>query len=170
MSPHRAHHGHGAHAAHAAAASPAMRTELLELARHLREERLFVQHERASLQDLNERLRTASERLAHTAYVARQQRDNLDGLIFAQRGVDTSPAACCHRANTLEKTQFVDAYKQLSHQEVSLSRDEKAFFSIAKAILCAGSLFRVSSRLARKAQVSSHLSHGWRQVELATDA
>ena len=52
------------------------------------------------------------------------QRVNMDGLIFAARGVETSPAVCCQRANMLEQTSFQDGYKHLNYQEVSESRVE----------------------------------------------
>ena len=45
----------------------------------------------------------------------------MDGLIFAARGVETSPAVCCQRANMLEQTSFQDGYKHLNYQEVSVS-------------------------------------------------
>lgn len=95
-----------------------LRTDLLDLSRHLRQERLYVQHEKGQLQELNDRVKLASEQLAHAAWVAHQQRDNLDGLIFSSRGHDTTPAVCCQRANLLERTNFQDAYKQLNYQEV----------------------------------------------------
>ncbi len=47
------------------------------------------------------------------------QRENLDSMVLTRQ--DSSPHACCQRANLLMHTQFVDAYKQLSHQMVLYS-------------------------------------------------
>ncbi len=95
-----------------------MRVDILDLSSRLRQERLYVQHEKAQLQELNDKVKLSSKRLAHTAWVAYQQRNNLDGLIFSSRGQDVSPAICCQRANLLEQTIFQDSYKHLSHHEV----------------------------------------------------
>lgn len=43
------------------------------------------------------------------AWICSQQRQNLNSLIISRR--DTGPALCCHRANTLENTSFVEAHK-----------------------------------------------------------
>ena len=80
-----------------------------------------VQNIFLQLQELNEKVKTASEKLSHTAWIAHQQRENLDGLIFSSRGHETSPSHCCLRANILEQTIFQDAYKHLGHQEVTNS-------------------------------------------------
>ena len=68
---------------------------------------------------LYEKVKLSSERLSHSSWVAHMQRVNMDGLIFAARGVETSPAVCCQRANMLEQTSFQDGYKHLNYQEVS---------------------------------------------------
>ena len=97
-----------------------VRADLLDLARHLRQERLYIAHERGQLQDLNDKVSLSSEKLSHTAWVAHQQRENLDGLIFASRGIEPiSPGTCVQRSNLLEQTHFQDSYKSLSYQEVS---------------------------------------------------
>ena len=98
--------------------SSSVRSDLLELCKRLRQEKLYVQHEKGQLQDLNEKVKQATEKSAHVAWVAREQRENLDGLIFSSRGFDSSPAVCCQRANLLEQTKFQDAYKHLNYQEV----------------------------------------------------
>jgi hypothetical protein len=61
----------------------------------------------------------AGRRLAQAAWVAHMQRENLDSMVLTRQ--DSSPHACCQRANLLMHTQFVDAYKQLSHQMVLYS-------------------------------------------------
>ena len=102
--------------------SSTVRSDLLELSRHLRQEKLYVQHERDQLRELNGQVRRASERLAHTSWVAHQQRQNLDGLALSapSRDQQSSPAAAfCQKANLIERTAFQDAYRHLGHHEVS---------------------------------------------------
>lgn len=88
---------------------------ILDLASQLREERLFITSEQQQLQKLNEKVLQASSHLAQLAWVAAQQRDNLNCLIVARP--DCSPAVCCQKANAIEATEFVDAYKVLGFQE-----------------------------------------------------
>ncbi len=101
--------------------SSSIRADLLDLSRRLRQERLYVQHERGQLQELNERVRLSSERLAHAAWVARQQRENLDGLVLGRGDEEATPATCFQRANLLEQTDFQDAYKHLNYHEIVYS-------------------------------------------------
>ncbi|KAI5937938.1 GTPase-activating protein and VPS9 domain-containing protein 1 [Manis javanica] len=61
-------------------------------------------------------LKTA-EKLYRTAWIAKQQRINLDRLIITS--AEASPAECCQHAKILEDTQFVDGYKQLGFQETA---------------------------------------------------
>ncbi|XP_033609834.1 GTPase-activating protein and VPS9 domain-containing protein 1 isoform X3 [Cryptotermes secundus] len=93
----------------------ALHWDIIELAGHLRQERLFVSSEQQHLQGLNEKVISGSSRLAQLAWVTAQQRDNLNRLIVAHP--DCTPAICCQRANTLDNTVFVDGYKVLGFQE-----------------------------------------------------
>lgn len=43
------------------------------------------------------------------AWICSQQRQNLNSLIISRP--DTGPTECCHKANTLENTRFVEAHK-----------------------------------------------------------
>ncbi|XP_019699609.1 receptor-mediated endocytosis protein 6 homolog isoform X3 [Harpegnathos saltator] len=88
--------------------------DMMELARHLRQERLFVNSEQQNLQTLNERVLCVSSQLAQQAWVTAQQRVNLNRLIVARP--DCTPASCCLRANALENSHFIDAYKYLRYQ------------------------------------------------------
>ncbi|KAG5321351.1 GAPD1 protein, partial [Pseudoatta argentina] len=88
--------------------------DMMELARHLRQERLFVNSEQQNLQTLNERVLYVSSQLAQQAWITAQQRVNLNRLIVARP--DCSPASCCLRANALENSHFIDAYKYLRYQ------------------------------------------------------
>uniref|UniRef100_A0A1B6E0D7 Receptor-mediated endocytosis protein 6 homolog n=1 Tax=Clastoptera arizonana TaxID=38151 RepID=A0A1B6E0D7_9HEMI len=90
-------------------------SDLLELATHLRQERLFVISERAHLQELNEKVTFASSRLAQSTWILFQQRVNLNKLVMSRP--DCTPSMCCKRADSLESTKFVDAYKILGYQE-----------------------------------------------------
>lgn len=56
----------------------------------------------------------SASQLAQLAWIKSQQRINLDRLILAKP--DCSPDVCCLRANTLDQTQFIDAYKVLGYQ------------------------------------------------------
>ncbi|XP_024888105.1 GTPase-activating protein and VPS9 domain-containing protein 1-like isoform X3 [Temnothorax curvispinosus] len=88
--------------------------DMMELARHLRQERLFVNSEQQNLQTLNERVLYISSQLAQQAWITAQQRVNLNRLIVARP--DCTPASCCLRANALENSHFIDAYKYLRYQ------------------------------------------------------
>ncbi|GFG38782.1 hypothetical protein Cfor_08237 [Coptotermes formosanus] len=89
--------------------------DIIELAGHLRQERLFVSSEQQHLQGLNEKVLSGSSRLAQLAWVTAQQRDNLNRLIVAHP--DCTPAVCCQKANALDNTIFLDGYKVLGFQE-----------------------------------------------------
>ena len=75
------------------------------------------------MRDLNEKVKVASENLAHAAWVAHQQRSNLEKLTngVVGRGGGQDVARLCWRAKLLEETQFIDAYKSLTHQEILYS-------------------------------------------------
>ncbi|PSN29560.1 hypothetical protein C0J52_22666 [Blattella germanica] len=88
--------------------------DISDLARHLRQERLFVSSEQQHLQGLNEKVISGSTKLAKLAWVTAQQRDNLNRLVVARP--DCTPAACLRKANTLDNTIFVDGYKVLGFQ------------------------------------------------------
>lgn len=48
------------------------------------------------------------------AWITAHQRENLNRLIVSRP--DCTPAYCCHRANILENSRFVDALQQLHYQ------------------------------------------------------
>ncbi len=89
--------------------------DLLELSRHLKQERLFISSEREQLQSLNENVRRSAEQLCHYAWIARQQKLSLDQLILGKREV--TPAVCCERINAVENVNFIDGYKYLTYHE-----------------------------------------------------
>ncbi|XP_063231797.1 GTPase-activating protein and VPS9 domain-containing protein 1 isoform X2 [Bacillus rossius redtenbacheri] len=89
--------------------------DIIDLANHLRQERLFVSSELQTLEGLNTKVVSVSSRLAQLAWVTAQQRENLNRLVVARP--DCTPAICCQRANTLETTVFVDGCKVLGFQE-----------------------------------------------------
>ena len=94
-----------------------MKTEILDLAKRLRQERLFVGSEKQQLQDLNEKVMKTVEKLTHISWISRQQRTNLDTLILGR--LETSPGECCRRAAVLDDVNFVDSYKILGYHESS---------------------------------------------------
>ena len=57
----------------------------------------------------------ALEKLHELAWVASQQRINLDGLIISR--MDISPAFSCQKANALESACFIEGYKSLGFHE-----------------------------------------------------
>ncbi|XP_059849881.1 GTPase-activating protein and VPS9 domain-containing protein 1 isoform X6 [Hypanus sabinus] len=92
-----------------------VKPDLHTLAHHLKQERLYVNSEKQLLQRLNAEVLKTAEKLYCSAWIAKQQRINLDRLILTS--VEASPAECCKHAKILEDTQFVDGYKQLGFQE-----------------------------------------------------
>ncbi|XP_069121430.1 GTPase-activating protein and VPS9 domain-containing protein 1-like isoform X3 [Argopecten irradians] len=89
--------------------------ELLELARHLKQEQLFVTSERSQLQKLFDEVKRVAEELYHESWVTREQKACLDSLIYSPQNV--APKECCRRANHLQWTNFVDSYKHLSYHD-----------------------------------------------------
>ncbi|XP_061115830.1 GTPase-activating protein and VPS9 domain-containing protein 1 isoform X3 [Conger conger] len=85
------------------------------LAHHLKQERLYVASEKQLIQRLNAEVLKTAEKLYRAAWIAKQQRINLDRLILTS--AEASPAECCQHAGVLEDTQFVDGYKTLGFQE-----------------------------------------------------
>ena len=70
---------------------------------------------------MNEKVKKASQTLSHTAWIAHQQRENLDRLNYSGRGTESNSSLACLRANLLEQTVFKDAYKELNYQETLYS-------------------------------------------------
>uniref|UniRef100_A0A8C9VMC2 GTPase-activating protein and VPS9 domain-containing protein 1-like n=1 Tax=Scleropages formosus TaxID=113540 RepID=A0A8C9VMC2_SCLFO len=85
------------------------------LAHHLKQERLYVASEKQLIQRLNTEVLKTAEKLYQAAWIARQQRVNLDQLNLTS--ADMPPAECCHSAQLLEDTQFIDAHRVLGFQE-----------------------------------------------------
>uniref|UniRef100_A0A8C1EWR7 GTPase-activating protein and VPS9 domain-containing protein 1 n=1 Tax=Cyprinus carpio carpio TaxID=630221 RepID=A0A8C1EWR7_CYPCA len=92
-----------------------VKPDIHTLAHHLKQERLYVASEKQLIQRLNNEVLKTAERLCRAAWIAKQQRINLDRLILTS--AEASPAECCQHAKFLEDTQFVDGYKTLGFQE-----------------------------------------------------
>uniref|UniRef100_A0A3Q3L666 GTPase-activating protein and VPS9 domain-containing protein 1 n=1 Tax=Mastacembelus armatus TaxID=205130 RepID=A0A3Q3L666_9TELE len=92
-----------------------VKPDIHTLAHHLKQERLYVASEKQQIQRLNSDVLKTAERLYRAAWIAKQQRINLDRLILTS--AEASPAECCQHAKMLEDTQFVDGYKTLGFQE-----------------------------------------------------
>lgn len=118
--------------------------EIIDLAHSLRQEHLFIVNEQNTFNNLTETLNRNSSNVAQVgsiadqparyagnnisfffvasgfqlAWICSQQRQNLNTLIVARP--DTAPSACCHKANILENTRFVEAHKAkgLKYQHV----------------------------------------------------
>ena len=89
--------------------------DLIELSQKLKQEKLFIDCERQQLQQLNNEVGKTSESLYCLSWITRQQKANLNDLIFASH--DATPVSCCKKANSLESVTFVDAYKVLTYHE-----------------------------------------------------
>ncbi|XP_033643277.1 GTPase-activating protein and VPS9 domain-containing protein 1-like [Asterias rubens] len=89
--------------------------ELLDLARHLKQERLYVLSEKQLLQQLHEEVTQLADKLFRESWITQQQRQTLNSLTLTRS--DAPPNYCCYRANTLEKCSFVDSYKHLGFHD-----------------------------------------------------
>jgi len=94
--------------------------DFVELSHHLKQERLYIASEREQLQSLHASVGASAERLFHSAWIARQQKDALSQLILASE--DATPAACCQRVNMLELVTVTDGYCRLTYHESKIGR------------------------------------------------
>ncbi|XP_028852391.1 GTPase-activating protein and VPS9 domain-containing protein 1 isoform X4 [Denticeps clupeoides] len=92
-----------------------VKPDIHTLAHHLKQERLYVSLEKQLIQRLNGDVLKTAEKLYRAAWIAKQQRINLDRLILTS--AEASPAECCQHARLLEDAQFVDGYKTLGFQD-----------------------------------------------------
>ncbi|XP_012937537.1 GTPase-activating protein and VPS9 domain-containing protein 1 [Aplysia californica] len=91
-------------------------SDLWELSHQLQQEHLFVSTERESLQRLYHNVSLLSERVFHTAWIARQQKINMQE--FIDKGNHPgNPAEAYSVTNQLEETNFVDSYKVFSYHD-----------------------------------------------------
>ncbi|CAL1540407.1 unnamed protein product [Lymnaea stagnalis] len=91
-------------------------SELLELSQHLQQEHLFVSTEREQLQRLYLNVTLLSERLFHNAWIARQQKVNLQQ--YLDQGTNAGESLEVYSTNNqLEETNFVDSYKVFSYHD-----------------------------------------------------
>ncbi|KAK3698810.1 hypothetical protein RRG08_060717 [Elysia crispata] len=91
-------------------------SDILELSQQLQQEHLFVSMERESLQRLYHNVTVMSEQLFHTAWVASQQKLNLQQ--FMSQGINASTTSEVYSDNNqLESTNFVDSYKVFSYHD-----------------------------------------------------
>jgi len=72
--------------------------DLMELSRHLKQEKLFIGAEKDQLLALHAGVGSSAEQLYHKSWIARQQKTTLDRLILASG--DATPSACCQRVST----------------------------------------------------------------------
>lgn len=83
--------------------------EVMDLARTLRQEQLFIQSEKSAFRNLNDQLTRNSALVCQLAWICAQQRQNLSDLITSRP--ESGPRVCCQRSNRLENTKFVEAFK-----------------------------------------------------------
>jgi len=94
--------------------------DFVDLSRHLKQERLYIASEREQLLTLHASVGASAERLFHSAWIARQQKNALSELILASE--DTPPAVCCQRVNALELATVADGYRRLTYHESKIGR------------------------------------------------
>ena len=68
-------------------------SELVELSRQLKQEKLFIGAERDQLMALHSAVVRSAEQLYHKAWIARHQKSALDRLVLASG--NSTPADCC---------------------------------------------------------------------------
>ncbi|CAH1271670.1 GAPVD1 [Branchiostoma lanceolatum] len=114
--------------------------KLLELAQHLKQERLFVSAEKDSLQRIHKEVINAAERLYHASWIVKQQRANVESLILSSHSQHGTPAEYCHKANSLDNVKFIDGYKVLGYQDTLYGDFMKALREcpqlVAQTLVC----------------------------------
>jgi len=98
----------------------------------LKQERLYIASEREQLLALHTSVGTGAERLFHSAWIARQQKNALSQLILASE--ETTPAVCCQRVNTLEMATVTDGYRRLTYHESKIGRFLRMLRDSPKAV------------------------------------
>ncbi|XP_013104598.1 receptor-mediated endocytosis protein 6 homolog [Stomoxys calcitrans] len=88
--------------------------EIMDLARTLRQEQLFIQQEQATFVQLTETLSENSASITKLAYICAQQRRNLNDLIVSRP--ELGPSLCCRRAKNYGNSNFVDSKKVLNYE------------------------------------------------------
>ncbi|KAM7347013.1 GTPase activating protein and VPS9 domains 1 isoform 2-T4 [Cochliomyia hominivorax] len=95
--------------------------EVMDLARTLRQEQLFIQQEQTTFAQLTEALAENSASITKLAYICAQQRRNLNDLIVARP--ELGPSLCCRRANNYENVKFIDSKKVLEYEHAIAYED-----------------------------------------------
>ncbi|XP_037805698.1 receptor-mediated endocytosis protein 6 homolog [Lucilia sericata] len=95
--------------------------EVMDLARTLRQEQLFIQQEQTTFAQLTEALAENSASITKLAYICAQQRRNLNDLIVSRP--DLGPSLCCRRANNYANVKFIDAKKVLDYEHAIAYED-----------------------------------------------
>ena len=89
--------------------------DLVELARHLRQEYIFVLSEKEELQKLTEEVARLAEQLGQISWISRRQKNVLERLICASSTI--TPETCYKQLNALEQINFLQSYLLLSYHE-----------------------------------------------------
>ncbi|KAK7074988.1 GTPase-activating protein and VPS9 domain-containing protein 1 [Halocaridina rubra] len=133
-----------------------LQTDIGEIAHHLKQERLFLEAERAQIQQLNEKVAKTIERTYQASWIRGEQQKNYDDLILRPH---SSPPACCQRSNLLNQLKFLDGYKVLGFNEslygdlISNLRDNPRL--IAKCLVHGESLNQEAMQVAARTIFSS---------------
>ncbi|ESO06286.1 hypothetical protein HELRODRAFT_64951 [Helobdella robusta] len=115
------------------------RSELLEVAHHLKNEKSFVGNEKENIKKLYSLVDNSSMKVHQLNMSVHQQRCLLNDLITGSCRV--TPQICCSRFNSLSKANFIDGYKFLTHHELRVGRFLKSFRGNPKLVaLCISEL------------------------------
>ena len=106
--------------------------DLLELSRHLKQERLFVNAEKEQLQHLHSSVGNSAQKLFHLSWIVQQQKCLLNSLILGSK--TATPEMCCQKINALETATFIDGYKQLLYHETKVGKFLKMFRECPKLV------------------------------------
>ncbi|XP_033246009.1 receptor-mediated endocytosis protein 6 homolog [Drosophila miranda] len=88
--------------------------EIMDLARTLRQEQLFIQQEQTAFGQLTGALETNAGTITKLAFVCAQQRQILNELLVARN--DHDPLLSCRRARAYDSAQFMDAKQVLPYE------------------------------------------------------
>jgi len=132
--------------------------DFVELSRHLKQERLYIASEREQLLTLHASIGTGAERLFHSAWIARQQKNALSELILASE--ETTPAVCCQRVNMLEMATVTDGYQRLTYHESKIGHFLRMLRDSPKAVATCLLAEEVAGGVEQMRRVSSAVVSG----------
>lgn len=92
--------------------------DIMDLARTLRQEQLFIQQEQSTFGQLSESMLENATAITKLAYICAKQRQNLNDLITSKP--ESGPLICCRKANNFDNAKFIDAKKAMDYEVKNL--------------------------------------------------